>query len=312
MQFGFVVTDISMSLSKADTVHQACRGVAYGLAAYFIWGFFPLYFKGVAHVPPLEVLAHRSAWSLATLAVILSANQGWSKVRAVFGERQTLLTLFASTLLIASNWLTFLFAVTSNQVLQSSFGYFINPLVSVLLGFLILRERLRRLQLVSLVCACAGVLLLAVGYGGVPWISLILAVTFALYGLLRKIARVDPITGLAVETVLLFPAAVGYLFYLALSGKGAFPSVSMQDDILLPMSGVITAIPLLWFSTAARRLRLATIGFMQYITPTIHFLLAVFAFGEPFSRIELASFACIWSGLALYLWDAVNSWRPGR
>jgi chloramphenicol-sensitive protein RarD len=172
--------DTSMSLPNNDKVRETYRGVAYGLAAYLIWGFFPLYFKAIAHISPLEVLAHRSAWSLVTVAVILSATGEWDKVRAALTERWTLLVLCATTLLIAVNWLTFLFAVKNNQVLQSSFGYFINPLVSVLLGFLFLGERLRYLQLVSLGFAFAGVLVLAVNYGRAPWISLVLAVTFAL------------------------------------------------------------------------------------------------------------------------------------
>ncbi len=299
-----------MNSPTHTTARETSQGVAFGLAAYLLWGFFPLYFKGVAHVPPLEVLAHRSAWSLVTLMVILTATRKWDKVRTALTQRRTLLILCATTFLIATNWFVFLFAVASNQVLQSSFGYFVNPLVSVLLGFMFLRERLTRLQMVSLLSACTGVLVLAINYGRAPWIALILAVTFGLYGLLRKTAPVDPLTGLAVETIILFPAAIGYLCYLHASAKGSFPSASLRDDILLPMSGVVTALPLLWFSTAARRLRLATIGFMQYITPTMHFLLAVVAFGEPFSRIELASFSFIWAGLVLYSYDAVRSRDP--
>jgi chloramphenicol-sensitive protein RarD len=180
----------------------------------------------------------------------------------------------------------------------------------VLLGFLFLRERLRRLQVVSVLFACAGVLVLALQHGSPPWIALILAATFALYGLLRKVVPVDSLTGLSVETLLLFPAASGYLIYLGFRGKGAFPSAAVGDDILLPLAGVVTAVPLLWFSAAARRLRLATVGFMQYVTPTLHFFLAILAFGEPFSRTELASFACIWAGLALYSYDTARSWRP--
>ena len=299
-----------MAQPSSDTTRGTRQGVAYGLAAYFIWGFFPLYFKGVAHIPPLEVLAHRCAWSLVTLVVFLAATGGWGKVRAALGEPRTLLTLCATTLLIATNWFVFLFAVAHDEVLQSSFGYFVNPLVSVLLGFLFLRERLRRAQVASVACAGAGVLVLAFHHGAPPWIALVLAITFALYGLLRKVVPVDPLTGLSVETILLFPAAAGYLVYLGATGKGAFPSPSVRDDILLPLAGVVTAVPLLWFAAAARRLRLATVGFMQYITPTLHFLLAILAFGEPFSRTELASFACIWAGLALYSWDALRTLRP--
>jgi chloramphenicol-sensitive protein RarD len=282
-------------------------GVTYGLAAYLLWGFFPLYFKWVAHVPPLEVLTHRIAWSLITILFILTATRGWGKVSATLRNRKALIILCATTMLISTNWFVFIFAVDRGQVLQSSFGYFINPLVSVLLGFLFLGERLRRVQVLSLALAIAGVLVLTLRLGSVPWIAMVLAISFALYGLLRKIVAAEALTGLAVETLLLFPAASGYLLYLGVTGKGAFPSATLGDNILLPLAGVITAIPLLWFSAAARLLRLATIGFMQYITPTIHFLLAVLAFGEPFTRTHLAGFACIWAGLLLYSYDAAGS-----
>jgi chloramphenicol-sensitive protein RarD len=288
---------------------RTARGVAYGLAAYLCWGFFPLYFKQLAHVPPLEILAHRSVWALATLAVLLAGSGGWGLVRAALHDRRQLLILSVTTMLIATNWLVFLYAVVTNQVLQSSLGYFINPLVSVLLGYLFMRERLGRLAMASIVMATVGVLVMAVHHGRLPWIALILALTFGLYGLLRKLAAVEALTGLAVETLLLFPVAAGYLCYLAVMGLGAFPSLSLHDDLFLPMAGFITAIPLLWFAAAARRLRLATIGFMQYLTPTLHFLLAVLVFGEPFSRSELVSFACIWTGLGLYSWHAARLWR---
>lgn len=305
----FTILETSLAHSSSETTHEIRRGVAYGLAAYLLWGFFPLYFKGVADVPPLEVLAHRCAWSLVTLVPFLAVTSGWGEVRDAMANRRTLLTLCATTLLIATNWFVFLYAVANNQVLQSSFGYFINPLASVLLGFLFLRERLRRLQIVSVLLACAGVLVLAFHHGSPPWIALILAASFALYGLLRKVAPVDSLTGLSVETLLLFPVASGYLLYLGITGRGAFPSATVRADILLPMAGFVTAVPLLWFSAAARRLRLSTVGFMQYITPTLHFLLAILAFGEPFSRTELASFACIWAGLALYSYDAARTWK---
>jgi chloramphenicol-sensitive protein RarD len=284
-------------------------GLAYCFAAYLLWGFFPLYFKWVAHVPPLEVLAHRIDWSLITLLLILAISGGWGKVRIALRQQKTLAILGTTTILISTNWFVFIFAVDRGEVLQSSIGYFINPLVSVLLGYIFLRERLRRLQKVSLALAGTGVLVLTAHFGGVPWIALVLAVTFALYGLLRKIVMADALTGLTIETLLLFPAASGYVVYLGVTGKGAFPSVTMGDNLLLPLAGVITAIPLLWFSAAAKRLNLATIGLMQYITPTIHFLLAVVAFGESLTPFHLAGFACIWAGLLLYSCDAAGLMR---
>ena len=257
------------------------------------------------------MLAHRIAWSCITLMFILAATRGWGKVLAAARNRKTLSILSVTTLLISINWLVFIYAVDRGQVLQSSFGYFINPLVSVLLGFLFLGERLRRPQSISLGFAIAGLMVLSVSLGGIPWISLVLAITFALYGLLRKVVQSDPLTGLSLETLILFPPASGFLIFLGATGRGAFPSYAMEDNLLLPLAGVITAIPLLWFSAAARRLNLSTIGFMQYITPTIHFLLAVLVFGEPFTLPDLAGFSFIWAGLILYSYDAAKS-RPAR
>ncbi len=257
-------------------------------------------------MPPLQVLAHRIAWSLATLLIPLAARREWEKLRDAMREPRTLITLCATTILISTNWFVFIVAVDNGEVLQTSFGYFINPLVSVLLGFLFLGERLQRLQKASLALAGVGVVFLALRLGTMPWISLILAVSFALYGLLRKIVSAAPLTGLCVETLLLFPAAAGYLIYMGFTGRGVFPSAIMWDNVLLPMAGVVTAVPLLWFAASAKRLSLATIGFMQYITPTLHFILAIVIFKEPFTRFHLAGFTCIWVGLLLYTFDSAG------
>ncbi len=287
-------------------------GIAYGLAAYLLWGFFPLFFKQLAHVPPLQVLAHRIVWSLPTLALIIAAAGGWSEVRKAVLQRRVMLTLCSTTLLIAVNWFVFILAVTQNEVLQSSLGYFINPLVSVLLGFLFLRERLNRLQTASVAAAFVGVSILAVQGGGIPWIALVLAVTFGVYGLLRKVVNVGALTGLFVETLLLFPVAAGYLLFIGQQGSGAFLAISTSTTIFLVLAGVITAIPLLWFSLSARLLPLSTVGFMQYLTPTIHFLLAVLLFSEFFDLSYLLSFLCIWTGLGIYSFDAARSIVAGR
>ena len=198
------------------------KGVVYGLAAYFWWGFFPIYFKAVAPVPPLEVVAHRIFWSLLLLLLLVSWTGQWPSARKALTSRRILLTLTCTTLLIAVNWLVFIYAVGRGQVLQSSLGYFITPLVNVLLGFFVLGERLRRLQMVSLAMAFVGVLYLTLLHGSIPWISLVLAASFALYGLLRKMAQVDSLVGLTVETLLLGPLAFGYIYYLHTTGKGAF------------------------------------------------------------------------------------------
>lgn len=285
---------------------EARTGVAYGLAAYLMWGFFPIYFKALAGVAPLEVLSHRIAWSVATLALILTVARRWEGVRTALSRPRTLATLCATTLLIAVNWLVFIYAVGAGKVLQSSLGYFINPLVSALLGVVFLGERLSPKQKASFVLAAAGVLLLTASHGEFPWIALSLAVSFGLYGLLRKKATVDSLAGLTVETLLLFPLALGYLGWLAHGGRSAFVSGPTHLTVLLACAGVITSVPLIWFAAAAKRLRLATVGLMQYVVPTLHFLLAVFAYGEPFTGAHLASFALIWTGLFLYTWDAAR------
>ena len=283
----------------------ARTGVAYALSAYLLWGFFPLFFKQLAHVAPLQVLAHRISWSLLTLAIFVSAVGAWGAVRNALRDRLVMLTLCSTTLLIAVNWFVFIVAVNRNEVLQSSLGYFINPLVSIMLGVLFLRERLNRLKAASVAAAFLGVSILAVQYGRIPWIALVLAVTFGLYGLLRKVVKVDALTGLFVETLLLVPAAVAYLTILGRKGEGAFLAVSSATTTYLLLAGVITAIPLLWFSISARLLPLSTVGFMQYLTPTIHFLLAVLVFREPFDLVHLVSFLCIWVGLGLYSYDVM-------
>jgi chloramphenicol-sensitive protein RarD len=227
-------------------------------------------------------------------------------------DRRTLLTLAGSTTLIALNWLTFIWAVASGQLLQASLGYYINPLVNVLLGFVFLSERLRPWQWASFALAATGVAFLAVSYGGFPWVALVLAFSFAFYGLLRKVARLDSLSGLTMETMLLFPVMLGYWCRLLARGDSAMTTGPLHVQVLLPLGGVITAVPLLWFAGAARRLRLSTIGFMQYIAPTFQFLLAVVAFGEPFTRAHAISFALIWVALSIYTTDTLRASRSRR
>lgn len=292
--------------------HTVRVGVLYGLAAYFAWGFIAVYFKAVAHVPALEVLAHRIVWSVAMLLAWLAWKGRLGDLRAAFTYRGGLLTLFGSTALIACNWFIFIWAVAQARVLEASLGYFINPLVNVILGFVFLHERLRRWQWASVGLAASGVLYLTLSYGQVPVISLVLASTFGLYGLLRKTMQVDGLVGLTVETILLLPVSAGYLLVLAGQGSLVFAHLSPGTDLLLALAGVVTALPLLWFANAVRRLPLATVGILQYIAPTLQFLLAVVAFGEPFTRDHLIAFLAIWSALALYSADAWRHGRPGR
>lgn len=298
-------------MTPATAAHpgQARQGLIYGLLAYLIWGFFPVYFKLLKDIPPVEVVAHRIVWSVAFLLILTAISRRWPEVRAAFRSRQVLATLIGSTLLISLNWLIFIYAIAKGQVLQSSLGYFMTPLINILLGVIFLRERLRPLQTASLVMAVAGVAILTARVGAVPWIALVLAVTFGLYGLLRKTVRVESLAGLLVETLLTGPLALGYLLWLAADHAGAFPHAVDRGALLLPLAGILTATPLVLFASAARRLKLATIGFLQYITPSLHFALAVLVYGETFTQIHLLTFLLIWSGLALYSADAVLFFR---
>jgi chloramphenicol-sensitive protein RarD len=305
----FGISPMTADHQKPDNDAALARrkGVLYGLLAYLCWGFFPVYFKAVQIVPPLEMVAHRIVWSLLFLLILIAWKGAWRSVLELLIKPKFIAALSATTLLIATNWLVFIYAVSAGDVLQSSLGYFINPLVSVLLGFVFLGERLERVQWVSLALATAGVIYFALQLGSMPWISLLLAASFGLYGLIRKALPVEPLVGLTVETLLLAPFALGYIFWLHGKGTGIFLAPSQRLDLLIPMAGIITAIPLLLFAAAAKRLRLATIGFLQYITPTMHFLLAVTVYGEEFTHTHLISFVFIWCGLVLYSLHAYRS-----
>ncbi len=293
-----------------DRARERKLGLAFAFAAYGFWGLFPLYLKAVSRTPVLELLCHRIVWA-AIFLVVLVWHQGHAgEVLAALRRRRTLAVLSASTVLIAVNWLTYIIAVTHDRMLESSLGYYINPLVNVALGVLLLRERLAPLVRLAVAIAAAGVLWLGLHVGHPPWISLVLAFSFAFYGLLRKVAPVGPLIGLTVETLLLLPLAGGYLVYLLASGRAAFLSGHPGLDALLVLGGPFTAIPLLWFAAAARRLPLSTIGFIQYLSPTLQFLLAVMVYGEVFNSAKAVAFACIWTALALFAWHSVRRRAP--
>ena len=281
-------------------------GVACAVAAFLMWGLFPLYWKPLAAVPAIEVVAHRTFWGLVSVAIWITLQRHWHEVRAVAARPRTLLVLTGSATLIALNWLLYIWAVTHGHVMESSLGYFINPLVNVLLGVLVLRERLGRVQWVAVALAAAGVAVLTVGYGRFPWIALGLAVSFALYGLARKMVAADAVTGLLYETAILAPLAGGYLVMLAARGTGALGHRGAAVDVLLVLAGAVTAVPLVLFTVGARRLPLSTVGLIQYISPSCQFLLAVLLYREPFTAVHAATFACIWAALALLTWDIKN------
>ncbi|HUP64894.1 MAG TPA: EamA family transporter RarD [Thermoanaerobaculia bacterium] len=288
---------------RSEARARATTGVLFGLAAYGWWGFAAVYFKLVDAVLPLEILAHRIIWSVVVLLLIIAASGRWKAMTRLLGAPASLALLSLSTLLIALNWYVFIWAITHSRIVEASLGYFINPMVNVLLGFLVLHERLRLWEWISVALAAAAVTWLTISAGVIPWISLTLAISFALYGLIRKLAGVGAIEGLTVETVILLPLAAGYLAWRAEAGALAFGAGSTRIDLLLVAAGPVTALPLLWFAAAVRRLRLATIGLLQYLAPTIQFALAVTVYGEPFSARRMVAFVLIWIALAIYSAD---------
>jgi chloramphenicol-sensitive protein RarD len=289
---------------------QARIGVIYALAAYGLWGIFPLFFKALfAHdARPLEVLAHRVVWSFLFLAIIVTSRRRWHELAAALGTPRVLAMLATSTVLIAVNWLAFLWAVSTEQVMQSSLGYFLTPLANVLLGVVVLRERLRIGQMAGIALATMGVLVMALAGGQFPWIALSLAVSFAFYGLCRKTVAVDSLIGLTAETLLLAPLGIAGIAWLEATGRA--PSSGWEVYTLLVLAGVATAIPLLFFAGAARRLRFVTIGILQYLGPTLQFLVAVVAFGEEFDAVKQVSFGFIWAAVAVYIVDSLLPHKP--
>lgn len=281
-------------------------GLIQGLAAYLIWGLLPMYLHLLRAVPATQVLSHRILWSLGLLVIAVAALGRATAIRAAVRGR-VLPLLCASALLISVNWLVYIWAVANAHVLEASLGYFINPLVNVALGVFVLRERVSRVQGAAIGLAAAGVLAMTLG-GGALWISLTLAFSFGLYGLIRKVVAIDALGGLLVETLLLAPFAAAALAMAAADGTTAW-SGSVRVDLLLAFTGVVTAAPLLLFASAARRLRYATLGLLQYIAPTLAFLEAVLLFGEPLRPVHLLTFGLIWAGCGLYAWDTVRAAR---
>jgi chloramphenicol-sensitive protein RarD len=293
------------------TVDRSARlGALATVLAFFLWGVLPVYWKALLrHVNALEVMTNRVVWTWAAGAIVVSLAGRWGEVRAAFRCRRSIACFLGAACMIGGNWYTFIVAVNAGRVVECSLGYYINPLINVLLGFVVLGERFRRWQQVAILLALAGVLNLTVNYGRFPWFALILAGTFGFYGLLRKTAGYGAVPGLVLETGVLFAPAVAYLLYRGPAQWDALRIESWTTFLLLPATGVVTAIPLVTFAFGARRIRLATVGFIQYLTPTGMFLLGVFLYREPFTAYHLVTFACIWIGLAVYSVDAVASTR---
>lgn len=285
------------------------RGYLLGLTAYTLWGLFPIYFKLLTHVPAMEVIVHRVLWSalFGGLLLLVWKHPGWWRDLRDNPRRIAILALTGC--LVAINWLVYIWAVNEGRMLEASLGYYINPLVNVLLGLLVLGERLRRLQWVAVALATLGVGYQLIVFGSIPWISLALALSFGFYGLIRKRAPVAALPGLVVETWLLVPAVLAWLAFHPESSSGHLDYWLSRDALLLALSGPITLVPLLCFNAAARHLPYATLGFLQYIAPSLVLLLAVFVYGEPFDGTRMVSFLFIWIGLAVYTIDAVRTLR---
>jgi chloramphenicol-sensitive protein RarD len=287
-------------------------GLIAGVAAFATWGLIPVYWKLLSAIPASEILAHRFVWTTTFLVGLLTFQQRWPEVRQATRSRRALLYCFASGLAISVNWLFFIWAVNVGRVLETSLGYFMTPLVNVLFGALFLRERLTRWQLISVLLALVGVLNMTLAYGKFPWLAVTLCVSFGLYGLLRKKSGVRPIPGLFLETALLAPVAAGYLIYLQRTGPSALNSASWSFVLLLVSTGVVTGLPLVWFGHAARHLRLTTVGFLQYLSPSCSFFLGVFLYHETFTRAHLITFSFIWVALVIFTAEAIWRWRSGR
>jgi len=281
------------------------KGTFYALFSFIFWGFMPLFWKLLGNTPTQNLLANRIVWTLVFCFFIIFFGAKWKNLAGTLKDKKKCLPAMGCGLLLGINWFTFLYAVSSNQVLETSMGYYINPLFSIFLALVFLKERMNLWQIIAACLALAGVLIVTVHYGRVPWIALILAVTFGIYGLIKKRIHLDVSIGLALEMAVLFPLAVGFIWMK--KETGIFGLSFSSDRILLMLTGVVTAVPLLSFTMAAKKIPLAQIGFLQYITPTMFFFLATLLFHEPFSQTQLTSFIFIWIALILYTFSTTSA-----
>lgn len=287
------------------------KGVLYALGAYVAWGLLPIYWKAIQHVPAMEILGHRIIWSVIFVGILLYWQKDKSWIGTLRNNRRLMLTYLASALLLSNNWFFYIWAVNNGFVVETALGYFINPLISVVLGVIFFSERLRAWQWTAVFLAFVGVLYLTFVYGQLPWIALVLAFSFGFYGLLRKKAKLASLPALGFETAVITPIALGYIIFLEAQGQGSLFSVDWQTTALLLLAGVITAVPLLLFGAGANRINLSTIGILQYIAPTLQFLIGVYLYNEPFTQSRLIGFCIIWLALAIYATDSLlNRRRP--
>lgn len=288
---------------------QSKQGILLAISAYTMWGIAPIYFKALSQVTPLEILSHRIIWSVLLLAVLIQLSKGWYKVSQVMVSKTKMLYLVCTALLVGINWLIFIWAVNSDHMLDASLGYYINPLLNVVLGMLFLGERLRKLQWFAVALATVGVLIQIVAFGSIPLVALSLATSFGLYGLLRKKVSLDAQSGLFIETLLMLPIAAMYLFFVADTPTSNMSLNPASLNALLVCAGIVTTLPLLCFTGAATRLKLSTLGFFQYIGPSLMFVLAVMIYGEPLTMDKTMTFAFIWTALVIFSVDGIRTSR---
>ena len=295
---------------RAAADRRAQTGLLYGLAAYGLWGVMPIFFKWLKAVPSIDIVAHRIVWSLLVLVLLVTVVKAWGQVKDAIRSRKALAMLFVTAVLIGTNWLLYVYAINSGHILAGSLGYYLNPLANILLGRFILKERLSKVQWAAVAIAGGGIAVLAAGALGTLWISLTLCFSFATYGLLRKIIHVESLAGLTIETTLLFPLALGWLLLGGAIGQPLGPGG--RETALLMAAGVVSTVPLLCFTAAARRLAYSTVGMLQFVAPTLQFLLAVAVYDEPFTTAHGIAFGCIWTALVLYVSAIVRDLRLAK
>lgn len=278
-------------------------GIFYALVAYLMWGLAPIYFKYLEHVPVTEILAHRVIWSVVVTAIIISISGAWSNVWQICIQPKKLALLFVTTLLISSNWSVFIWAISNERMLDASLGYFINPIINVVLGLIFLNESLSRIKWIAVGLASIGVLIQVFALGALPWVSLVLPISFAFYALVRKKAKVESLTGLFIETLIVAPIALYYLYVVADSEYANMLTNDLSLNFWLMLAGVVTALPLIFFGQAALRLKLSTLGFFQYLAPSMLFVFAVVFYGEALQLHKAITFMFIWSGVALFAFE---------
>lgn len=291
-----------------STQHGQASGYLYTFQAFLTWGLLPIYWKFLSHIPALEILSHRIFWSL-VFSLLFLAWKKQLRLAPIFTNKKAFGTLAITGLLVGSNWGVYIYAVNINHIVEASLGYYITPLINVTLGIIFLKERLNKLQLAAILLAAAAVIYLTVDYGRFPWISIYLAASFGVYGLLKKMSGVEAMPALTIETMVLSPFALSYIIWGLLSGEGHLFTESLQTDALLIMAGVVTTMPLYWFGIGAKRISLTSVGFMQYVGPTIMLLLGIFLYQEGFPKEKQVAFAAIWIALALYSYSIILNYK---